>query len=134
MATKEFIVWNSNLSVGYDEIDNQHKELIKLINELFSAFIEKKHLNFIIEVVSRLTDYTIYHFHAESEIFKKYTVTNLTSHLKEHEEFVIQVAAFSKDLKQNPNALTFKVMNFLQKWTLDHIQGTDKETFRQINK
>jgi len=36
---KEFIPWADELSVGIEEIDEQHKILVKLINKLYDETI-----------------------------------------------------------------------------------------------
>lgn len=41
MADKDYIPWSEDLSVGLEEIDEQHKILINLINRLFNEAILK---------------------------------------------------------------------------------------------
>ena len=39
---EKFISWNDKISVGIQEIDEQHKRLVALINNLYDAMVEGK--------------------------------------------------------------------------------------------
>ncbi len=48
---------NSGYSVGINEIDNQHKKLIELINRLYSLYLDKNDQE-IKNIISEIKDYT----------------------------------------------------------------------------
>ncbi len=47
---KEFITWSGELSVGIEEIDEQHKVLIGLINRMHDA-IHQRHGSDVVESI-----------------------------------------------------------------------------------
>ncbi|MFC2104815.1 hemerythrin domain-containing protein, partial [Bacteroidota bacterium] len=68
----EIIKWSDDYSVGINEIDNQHKGLVIIINELFNLISEGKSKNKLEEIFNHLTDYTKKHFTAEEKMMEKF--------------------------------------------------------------
>jgi len=124
---KAFIPWSENYSVNIKEIDEQHKMLIEMINDLYDAFMKKEHKTKVEEIVSRMAEYTVVHFNYEENLFKEFSYKDSLAHIAEHKLFLEQVGAFQDDLKSNKITLTFKIITFLQKWLLEHISVSDKK-------
>ena len=69
----EKIEWNDEYLLGIQEIDNQHKKLVAIANELYdittgNSEVYKLEMS---KVLKKLTDYTVYHFSSEEEFMKK---------------------------------------------------------------
>ena len=62
--------WNSEYSVGIDQIDKQHQKLVLLINTLFDAMKEGKGKERQGHILNELVQYTDYHFKCEEELFE----------------------------------------------------------------
>ena len=119
--------WNDTYSVGFKLIDDQHKILISLINDLYVAKRFGTLKTAIIGVLEKLAAYTVYHFNAEKELFAKYKYPKASEHLAEHDYFVDQVKAFQKVLITDGTKLSLITIDFLKDWTITHILGWDKE-------
>ncbi|OQX99191.1 MAG: hypothetical protein B6I24_03180 [Bacteroidetes bacterium 4572_128] len=124
---KKLINWTERYSVFYDEIDKQHKKLIDMINELYDSFSNGKANEVLEEILLRMIKYTDYHFKTEEKYFAKYSFSDEKAHIKEHEEFVLEVSKFYDDFKKKNLNLSYEVMNFLRTWLLKHILGSDKK-------
>ncbi len=48
-------------------------------------------------------------------------------HKTEHDTFAIKVVDFQQEFHQGSLALTFEVMDFLERWLVNHIVGTDRK-------
>lgn len=120
-------IWNESYSVGIGVIDEQHKKLIKIINELYDAQKIGTTQILIGEVLSKLTDYTIYHFQMEEEMQSKYRFPNLNEHKEEHAGFVAKLNELKKDSEKKNLLLSLKTLDFLKDWTITHILGSDQE-------
>ena len=123
---KQFIYWTNDFSVQIKEIDDQHKVLINIINDLYNAFMQKEHKDLIDEIIDRMAKYAIWHFGVEEKYFAKFGYPAAAEHMKEHKTFLDQIAVYQNDIKTSKVALTFSVMAFLQKWLTNHIVGIDK--------
>ncbi len=122
-----FFAWQDSYSVSVKEIDKQHKAIIDMLNDLYDAFMNKEHEHKLGEILSRLSDYADYHFQTEEEYFEMFKFSKRESHMLEHRNFIEKVNAFREEFSQNSSTLTYKVINFLREWLVNHIIGSDKE-------
>jgi len=123
---KELIPWSSKLCIGIDKIDNQHKELVRLVNQLHSAMKAKAGIQESSKILEQLADYTVYHFGFEEKLFDVHNYEASEEHKKNHRDFVKKVVDFQSDLKAGRAGLSMDLMYFLTKWLKDHILKTDK--------
>jgi hemerythrin-like metal-binding protein len=127
MTKNTFFRWTDAMSVQLVEIDDQHKELIKMLNEMYDAFMNKEHKTKAGAIVNKMLDYTRYHFTTEEKYFSKFNYSGAVDHIKEHELFRNKVEEFIDKYKKNHSALTYDVMNFLRNWLTTHIMETDRK-------
>ncbi len=123
---KDLIPWSSKLCIGIDKVDEQHKELVRLVNQLHSAMKAQAGLQESAEILEKLTDYTVYHFAFEEEVFDKYDYEDKVEHKKIHANLVKKVVDFQNDVKSGKAGLSMDLMLFLTSWLKDHILKTDK--------
>lgn len=122
-----FIKWTESLSVKIDEIDNQHKVLIGLINDFYENIRNQKSKVLVEELIVKMREYTMMHFDFEEEMLKKYNYPDLVDHHAEHELFVNKVTELENKLKNNTFVLSFEVTGFLRDWLKKHILETDMQ-------
>lgn len=127
------INWNDSFSVKVAEIDEQHKELIAMINELNEAMKTGKGKDAAGKIVSKLIKYTASHFKTEEDLFAKYSYPDADSHKREHAAFVKKVSEFKEGFEKGKLSLTMEVMSFLSDWLKLHIMGTDKKYIQFFN-
>jgi hemerythrin len=123
----EFFPWKDTYSVSVMEIDNQHKAITEMLNELYDSFMKKEHENKLGEILSRLSNYAVYHFETEEKYFSLFRYSNRIPHIREHNDFTDKIKAFRKEFDKNSSALTYKLINFLREWLMNHILVSDKE-------
>ncbi|KNZ69825.1 hemerythrin-like metal-binding protein [Thermincola ferriacetica] len=121
------MVWNDKFSVGVKELDDHHKTLVALVNELHDAMKVGKTKEIMDDILARLTDYTRFHFSAEEKYMTKYSYPQYTQHKLEHDKFTEKVLQFQKDLKDGKFAISMEIMTFLKDWLINHISGSDKK-------
>ena len=125
--TTALIPWTSKLSLGIDKIDEQHKELVRLINRLHRAMKVKEGSSQASDILDKLAEYTIYHFTFEEQLFDKYGYPQSDEHKEYHRKLVDSVVSFQKDFKSGRAGLTMELMLFLTNWLKDHIMKTDRK-------
>jgi len=121
-----FILWNEKYNTGIQEIDDQHKKLIKILNSLYESFVDRTTNEKLKEVVQEMAKYTEYHFGVEEKYFKEFNYSGADEHIAEHQTFVQNVKTFQEDMEQGKVSVTFQLMNFLRSWLIEHINGTDR--------
>lgn len=122
-----FMDWSDSLSVQVKEIDEQHKRLVQMVNRLHEAMMKKQGRLVVGGIISELADYTVYHFATEEKYMRLYKYPGTDEHLIEHKQFVQKVSAFKQDYDSGKLGVTIEVLNFLNKWLVTHISGTDKK-------
>ena len=125
--TDKLIIWSEKLSVGIPSIDQQHKTLVDMINELNSAMINKKSRSVMLNIVDGLKQYVVTHFSAEEKLFDQFRYPETQPHKVIHQKFVEKVSEFEEALKSDQATVSIDVMNFLKDWLVEHIMGTDKQ-------
>ncbi|WP_246298965.1 bacteriohemerythrin [Desulfolutivibrio sulfodismutans] len=121
------LIWDESLSVNIDEIDDQHKVLVDMINGLHEAMRSRKGVKVLAGLVDALKNYTVEHFGVEERYMEKLKYPGYLNHKKEHERFVAKVLEFENAFKEGKTSLTMDVMRFLKDWLVGHIKGVDKK-------
>jgi len=122
-----FLKWSNKYSLNVTEIDEQHKKLISLINEMYDAMHVGKGNDIVGAVISELVNYTIYHFNTEELLLQQYGYP----HYKEHKEMHDTLSKKARNLKetfdQGNRPTTIDVMLLLMNWLNAHILVEDKK-------
>ncbi|BDU51151.1 bacteriohemerythrin [Haliovirga abyssi] len=126
---KKFMEWTPAISTGVRIFDEEHKVLIRLINDLNDAMLEGKSKSVMGDILKELADYTVTHFSHEEEYFEKYDYPNREAHKKIHRQFVAKVEEAYKQFQNGDLTLSKDLMDFLNKWLVEHIVGTDKKGY-----
>ena len=118
---QEFIEWSDALSVGVTEIDDQHKELIKMINELNKAIHGGWGKEARKKVIDKLVEYTRVHFTTEESVMSIAGYPDVEAHKKKHHDLILAVKEYIKKYEQNPDASSYDLLFFIKKWLTEHI-------------
>jgi hemerythrin len=121
------MTWSEALSVNIKEIDDQHKKLVDLINQLHAAMLKGEGKIVVGPILSELTAYTVYHFKTEEGYMERFAYPNTQAHRLEHQRFVKKVGEFKAAYDAGSIGLSNEVMHFLADWLKDHILVTDKK-------
>ncbi len=125
--------WNEAFSVNIQVIDDHHKNLVKLINQVYRG----KTLNLGVEAIRKtldeLVDYTKFHFDYEEDLFGSngYPATN--EHKEKHKILISQVMDFHHKFKMGEAEVDDELLRFLKDWLTRHIMGTDKKYSAFLN-
>ena len=124
----ELFPWNANFETGISSIDQQHKILVKLINELARHLAIESDLLTLSTIFTKLTDYAVYHFNSEESVWEQF-LTNQPSfidHAHCHHEFIEAVRDLQKDGIDKPfNQSAEDILGYLIHWLIDHILESD---------
>jgi hemerythrin len=121
-----FFDWSEKYSVGVRSIDDQHKRLFELINELFDAMRAGRGDVALGKVLDGLVDYTKTHFAFEEKLLQSNGYAHLVAHRKVHEGLTAQVMDLAAKFKVGKTTLSIQTSSFLKDWLSNHILTTDK--------
>lgn len=122
------IRWDPSYSVGLSEIDEQHKKLFDIINELTLALKRGEGHAVVESVFARLADYTDYHFRSEESIMDSYDYPELPEHKVMHEEFKRDLVDLILRWRQSKSMVNVATYNALRDWILNHVTSHDQNS------
>ncbi len=118
--------WSDDLSVDIAGIDDQHKTLVGMINELHAAMKMGQSKEALLKIFERLREYTASHFANEEKLFKKHGYPETEEHIAAHKAFVNKVVEWEKAVSSGKATVSMEIMRFLKQWLTGHIMGVDK--------
>jgi hemerythrin len=122
------IDWNhERYTVKVKKFDDQHQELVRLINELHAAMKAGHGRDGLAKLLGALAEYTKVHFSVEEALMASYGYPKLETHRLEHVAFNKRVADFQRQFAAGEAAMTIDVLEFLRGWLIDHILKADRE-------
>ena len=127
--------WGSNYLTGISSVDEQHKELVGIINNIGSCISQDDVLLHEIDTaLNALVAYSEYHFTEEEEVMCQAGVyeQHLDNHIKSHKSFLNEVVMLSAESSNDDPAAMEHLLDFLIHWLAYHILVIDKNMAKQI--
>ncbi len=120
------ITWRDSYSVGVPLIDNDHKLLVSLINQLDDAINGGQGRDVVGSVLNVLEEYTRGHFGREELLMRKAGYADLPPHKREHEKLTAQVHEIvARYAGGDDSHIDDHLLQFLKSWLTGHILGVD---------
>ncbi len=129
---RNFVEWDDKYSIGVPVIDAQHKELVKLCNDLYIVVMSdrtssgdswKQAFN---EAVKKCVNYCLIHFRDEELLQKASGYKRYEEHKQLHQEFVEKVKKTILKMHDVSISEYLGFVNFLKDWIFTHIAYEDK--------
>jgi hemerythrin len=124
---EHLIQWSDALSVKIDEIDDQHKVLVELINEMHDAIHAHHSSDKVRDVLGQLADYTKIHFAVEESLMRILDYPQYEQHKAQHAELIHSVVDLQGKVDAGKTTIGFELMHFLKVWLTRHIMESDQE-------
>ena len=109
--------------VGEPEIDHQHQELVRMLNELNDAVRNNEPLEEVAHRFDEMTAYTEKHFAVEEQMMDKYDYPETGVHKAEHKRLLEEAGYLKQKLARGGELL---VLQSLKDWLLAHTIHVDK--------
>ncbi len=122
-----FITWNDSYSVGVSSIDNQHKKLCDLVNQLHDAMGAGKGTDIVGSIIAETVKYTQQHFAYEENYMKSINYPLLSQHKLLHQKLIAEVADLQKKVTNKERINVIATCQFLKDWLTSHILKEDKK-------
>ena len=119
--------WDDSLSVGFEEIDEDHKKLIELLNQLNDSVAADQGDAVVAEVLDGLLGYTSWHFRHEERLMQTYGYQEFPNHKQEHGELLETALTLNKEFQDGASDVPGKMLPFVKDWLTNHILGTDRK-------
>jgi hemerythrin-like metal-binding protein len=120
---------NSALLVGIPQIDNEHAELMAVIDRLIGPPALHIRSDKFSEILSRLGLQLVEHFRHEEEFIRSCGLPahEVAAHIDAHGEILEQYTRLQLDLmcRTSPNPVEAEIVAMTRSWIVDHFEAFD---------
>jgi hemerythrin len=127
-AHDQVTAWTPDLSVGVDEIDDQHRELLDRIDRVLRSLEGRRAEAEIRRLLDFLEIYVVLHFGTEDRLMARTGYPAIEAHRREHERFLHDFAAVKGQLEAEGAgpAVAQAVSVRICGWLTNHIRTVDR--------
>lgn len=128
------ISWNNKFSIDVEVIDDQHRKLFELTENLNNISAKSCTDREIMSSLDDLIDYTKYHFHTEEKLMRDEGYPKYNMHKIEHDKLTQQAIDYRMRVFKGKELILDEFLMFLFTWLTKHIMDQDKKigTFLQV--
>jgi len=121
------------MATGEPTINDQHRKLIDVINQLDQACAEGRGKAEIEKILDFLAAYVVDHFSHEECIFEQKRCPNAGSNRAAHQQLIARYHAWRKGYDEAGATLEMvgELVSFLKTWLTEHICHTDRQLAAQ---
>ena len=125
------ITWSNTFSCGIRLIDDQHKELVKLVNDMFYHVTgdDEQEREYFNKVIKETVDYIKTHFATEERLMRFTKFEGFDEHKREHDNFLLTVVENILAYRSREHFTLLSFTKYLKDWILSHIAVVDKKYF-----
>jgi hemerythrin len=124
--------WDDSYRTGNQKVDEQHKALFGMVNELHEAILANKSKEILAPTLEKLAKYTIEHFQTEETMMQQMAYPGLHGHKKKHEDLTSQVKQLVDGFRGGKMTLSITLSQFLANWLRHHIKEDDVTLIRFV--
>ena len=120
------MIWNESMSVGVGGLDEDHKELVALLNEMDEAVACGQSRDAINAIIDRLMEAVKTHFAREEDLMAKAGFPGAAEHTREHDETLKAILQWQAHFRSSSSPMMSpEILSRFQSWLDNHIQGAD---------
>ena len=132
-SKNSLVTWQTDFEINITELDEQHKNIIELSNQLYLAFRNDKSKKEIKDILKSLVDYASYHFGNEESYFKEFKFKFSEEHITDHKLFIKELQQFQSNYASGKVKFLDDIMTFIEEWILNHFVEQDQK-YKQLFK
>jgi len=127
-----FIDWNDDMCIGVPLIDDQHKKLVDLINDIDDAsrrFVDPAEVSAYIQ---RFFEYMMNHIQEEESLMDQSTYKEYYAHVQQHIEFSRKTMEFYKQFIDEHKIDIHELLDYLISWFINHTTVMDRTLAKHL--
>ncbi|MGE5545635.1 MAG: bacteriohemerythrin [Solirubrobacterales bacterium] len=121
------VEWTDDLSVGVAVLDEHHRRLIELLNDVFDVLRTNPAQEVIERTLGELVRYTYYHFGVEEKLMDEAGYADCEAHRQSHRVIAEHVRELDRQYERDPRTVVAaEIFEFLSDWLIHHIRNEDQ--------
>lgn len=120
--------WDPSLECGVEHVDNEHKELFKMVSHLMQGSKKDNFKEETDKALDFLGKYVVKHFANEEKLMKEVNYPNTLEHTEIHAKFVITFQNLRKKFDDSNGSITVatEIKYAAMSWLVNHIKVIDQ--------
>lgn len=119
--------WDNSLSVGVNDMDLEHKEILSLMNLLYDRNSKGADRPELDKIFTDLLTYTVKHFSDEERFMESINYDGIDRHKIIHTDLLGKAKKHYEDFKSSSGNVSNATFDFLRLWLSAHIRGVDTQ-------
>jgi hemerythrin len=121
------INWSAKYSVGVKNLDEQHKVLIDMLNELHAAMLKGQAQNLAGTLLPKVQRHARDHFSTEERLMESTKFPGLAEHRAEHSALLARADEYAARHKRGDISVYLELLTFMRDWLTNHMQKVDQK-------
>ena len=121
----DFFIWKENFNIGIDEIDQQHRSFLNILNDCYLQLSGNKKSVITRDFIDKLKSYAAMHFRYEEKMMELCQYIEIEQQKKQHKYFESQIAELEASGSEKREKPLDTILLFLRDWFLKHILEDD---------
>ncbi|MFA7280642.1 MAG: bacteriohemerythrin [Sterolibacterium sp.] len=136
--SEQKISWRDEFSIGIATIDDQHKKLLDLLNQLNSFDHDQgghgAQPNRLVKMLDSLSEYAAHHFVQEEALMRDHLPASdkTTDHIVAHRSYWTIIVALKNRLLKGDAKVNAELVDYLNRWWINHILNIDQDLGREL--
>jgi hemerythrin len=126
------IEWRDDFSVGVPDVDHEHQELIRLINELHDAMSHDNSDVTVMDFLGEIYAHVAAHFALEEKIMRERNYDQYSDHKADHETLLDELRDIMDDYEENAFFSDDIFANTVGSWFSDHFRNRDARLHKHL--
>lgn len=118
--------WDESMAVGVYLVDEQHKELVTLINNIADAVQSGASTSDVSNFIRRFYSYTIIHFQTEESLMDHATYPEYFTQVHEHLDCSMKALEFHRRFVEEKEFNLQEFLEYIVTWFRSHTSGIDQ--------
>jgi hemerythrin-like metal-binding protein len=121
-----FIVWNDDLAVGSPKLDQEHRELVALVGDLFNTADSPRDVGLFEWRMDLLIKHTLAHFTFEERLMHETNYRYRQPHQLQHRALIMQIRILRTAVIEDLLDWDDEMIRLIRDWLLVHIIEADR--------
>lgn len=122
-----YFEWADDLVIDHGPIDDDHRHLVDLVNQLHTATSEGRGIEVVEGILNNLIAYTKGHLQREEALMASMQFPQLSQHKVYHDRFTSRIDALKVKFDVGSITVAAQLSMELRDWLSLHIRRSDKE-------
>ena len=125
-APNSFFTWEDSYLLHNHIIDDQHRQIARLVDELYQSVMAHEPKEARIECLIRLSTFARAHFVTEEQLLRMHKYDRYLLHKAAHEGLAHGLQGLRQQVASGERELTLEYIELIKLWVVDHFNEFDR--------